>query len=409
MNIFTFLRKHPRVMRVSASLAVITLLSDVVYPTAAWALTSGPAQPEFTSFEPVVTTNMVNDFTGDLTYNLPVLQIPGPNGGGYALSLSYHSGASPEEEASWVGYGWTLNPGAINRQMRGVPDDWSGANDERIKQWNKAIPNRTVSLDVAISDPEGFSLDIPVSAHYTQRYNNYNGFGYSAGVGLVLADGIVNVGFNVTDGDGSFSLQVNPAAILSALDEEAKAKSEKAKEEYKKLTPNDQKVAAKNYKAKQQKDRQQNGFKPNLNAIANAYGMSAIAGQTYPLNAIPYTGASYTVGVGFIPAPTPLQIGISLNLTGRYTTQNNQETTNPVAYGYLYSGAMGSGDVSSMMDYHAENLTSYNKRDKFLQVPINDADIFSASGEGIAGSMRLYNRSQVPCGCITERTIRSVR
>src|SRR5688572_4051779 len=126
MNAFTFCRKHPRALRISAAFVALTMIGDVLFPTAAWALTSGPTQPEFTSFEPVVTTNMVSEFTGDLTYNLPILQIPGPNGAGYALSLSYHSGVSPDEEASWVGYGWTLNPGSITRQKRGFPDDWKG-------------------------------------------------------------------------------------------------------------------------------------------------------------------------------------------------------------------------------------------------------------------------------------------
>jgi len=92
------------------------------------ALTSGPSQPEFSSFEPVASTNMVDEFTGDFTYNIPVVEIPGPDGVGYALSLSYHSGTTPEEEGSWVGYGWTLNPGAINRNKRGYPDDWNGIN-----------------------------------------------------------------------------------------------------------------------------------------------------------------------------------------------------------------------------------------------------------------------------------------
>jgi hypothetical protein len=62
----------------------------------AYALTGGPQQPEFSTFEPVSTADMVNEFTGDFTYNLPLLEIPGPHNSGYALSLSYHSGTSPD-------------------------------------------------------------------------------------------------------------------------------------------------------------------------------------------------------------------------------------------------------------------------------------------------------------------------
>ena len=41
------------------------------------ALTSGPTNPDYTSFEPVDTSDMVNLFTGDFTYGLPLLEVPG--------------------------------------------------------------------------------------------------------------------------------------------------------------------------------------------------------------------------------------------------------------------------------------------------------------------------------------------
>jgi hypothetical protein len=94
--------KYTLSRRVLSFTGLIILLETFI-PSFSFGLTSGPSQPEFSSFEPVATTNMVSDFSGDLTYNLPVVNIPGANGGGYALSLSYHSGASIEEEASWVG------------------------------------------------------------------------------------------------------------------------------------------------------------------------------------------------------------------------------------------------------------------------------------------------------------------
>lgn len=391
----TLIRRHPRVARILASLFILLFLGDVVFPTAAWALTSGPAQPEFSSFEPVVTTNMVNDFTGDFTYNLPVLQIPGPNGGGYALSLSYQSGASSEEEASWVGYGWTLNPGAINRQMRGIPDDWNGEDDERILQHNKTTPNRTVSLTGSLSEPEVFSVDLPLSTSATLRYNNYKGFGYSAGAGAILAGGLVNVGFNVTDGEGSFSLQVNPAALLSRPSEEAKKEKKELEDKYVNDVFTDDisfKGASNNYKIAKQKEKNALAKRPNLNAIGNAYGMSALTGQTFPLNTIRYTGRSFTLGLGFMPTPSPFEAGISGNVSGQYNVQTNQETTSLPSYGYMYSANASSND-QAVMDYHTENLTTYNKRDKFLSIPFADADIFAASGEGISGSMRLYPRS----------------
>ena len=175
------IRKHRKKI---AMVFVFTFLMDIINPLSVYALTSGPASPEFSSFEPVSTTNMVNEFNGAFTYNIPLLEIPGPNGSGYPLSLSYHSGTTTEEESSWVGFGWTLNPGAINRSVRGGADDWNGIEGEII---NKNIPNRTVSVGGQINAEfysyadiggEMFqSTNATISGSAFLRYNNYKGFG----------------------------------------------------------------------------------------------------------------------------------------------------------------------------------------------------------------------------------------
>ena len=171
-----------RFIRSTAAIITVALLFEVLIPATAVALTSGPSQPEFSSFEPVATTSMVSEFDGSFSYNLPVISIPGPNGAGYALSLSYHNSTSVEEEASWVGYGWTLNPGAITRQTRGFPDDYK---DAKIQYWNKVRSNWTVTatkragLEVASGEIGG-----SLGGFVTQRYNNYRGYGYTQGVSL---------------------------------------------------------------------------------------------------------------------------------------------------------------------------------------------------------------------------------
>ena len=82
----------------------------------------GPNAPEAAGFEPVDATDMVNLVTGDFTYVLPLLNVPSPEGG-YPLALAYHAGIAMDQEASWVGLGWNINPGSINRNLIGVPDD----------------------------------------------------------------------------------------------------------------------------------------------------------------------------------------------------------------------------------------------------------------------------------------------
>ncbi len=77
MSLFKLHRKYYR----KAACALIGVMAvEIFTPLTAFALTSGPAQPEFSSFEPVATTELVDDFTGDFTYNIPVLQVPGSQG-----------------------------------------------------------------------------------------------------------------------------------------------------------------------------------------------------------------------------------------------------------------------------------------------------------------------------------------
>lgn len=105
------------------------LLVSVVFlltPMKLYALTGGPIQPEFASFEPVDVTDLVNLPSGDFTYVVSLGEVKGPAGIGYPIALSYHGGIMNEQEASWVGLGWTLNAGAINRNIRGGADDANG-------------------------------------------------------------------------------------------------------------------------------------------------------------------------------------------------------------------------------------------------------------------------------------------
>ena len=54
-------------------------------------------QPEFTSFESISTTDMVNLNTGDFTYSIPLVNVPGPEGG-FSMPLSYHAGSKANQK-----------------------------------------------------------------------------------------------------------------------------------------------------------------------------------------------------------------------------------------------------------------------------------------------------------------------
>lgn len=67
------------------------------------------------------TDQMVDPFTGDFSYSIPLMDVEG-----YPITLSYNSNVTMNTEASWVGLGWNLNVGSIEREMRGIPDEFDG-------------------------------------------------------------------------------------------------------------------------------------------------------------------------------------------------------------------------------------------------------------------------------------------
>jgi len=120
--------------KVIASFFIIQMLLTVVTPLATYGLTSGPSAPEYATFEPYNSTNMVQLSSGDFVYNLPLINVPSPEGG-YPINISYQAGIFPNQEASWVGLGWNLNVGAINRRVNNYPDDLKSGVQDVNTEW----------------------------------------------------------------------------------------------------------------------------------------------------------------------------------------------------------------------------------------------------------------------------------
>lgn len=159
---------------------VMTMVFQISWPVTAWALTSGPTQPEVQTFEPVGSTQMVDLFSGDFTYNIPLLEVPGPNGG-YPVNLFYNSVTDAETEASMVGLGWNIGIGAVTTNVRGVPDSFKG---DKIENKTDMKPNWTLGLGTRVGLGIEFgggdlekALNLGISSKYL--YNSYKGFGYS--------------------------------------------------------------------------------------------------------------------------------------------------------------------------------------------------------------------------------------
>lgn len=138
-----FLRKR-LVRRALAVFFLIVFAQSVFVPVDAFATTNGPHMPEYTSYEAPGATDMVNLATGDFSYSLPILDVPGPEGN-FSVPLSYAGGIGLEQDASWVGLGWNMNVGSITRNINGYPDDSDGdaqvvtVQDPGVRGFNASI------------------------------------------------------------------------------------------------------------------------------------------------------------------------------------------------------------------------------------------------------------------------------
>jgi YD repeat-containing protein len=174
------------------------ILLILVASTTLKAQNTGPTAPEAMGFEPVDAQGMVNMLTGNFTYSLPLINIPSPEGG-YSMALSYKAGIGVDAEASWVGLGWSLTPGAINRGVNFIPDDLSRG------LWFYSLED-----NLGESEYRYFSIDVPLNVlnfGVSATWGDFNTVGVSVGVGISDA---LNLNASATVGDANqYSLGVS--------------------------------------------------------------------------------------------------------------------------------------------------------------------------------------------------------
>ena len=91
------IRRKIIILPVSFLMNMLMVLYSVM-PYTSFALTGGPSQPEMSSFTPAGQEQMVDPFTGNFSYNIPLMEI-----GGYPINIAYNAGITMEQEASWAG------------------------------------------------------------------------------------------------------------------------------------------------------------------------------------------------------------------------------------------------------------------------------------------------------------------
>ena len=166
-------RNRRRIARILSAIILIESFGPLVV------LAGGPNQPETQSFSPANADEYVDPFTGDFSYNIPLMDV-----GGYPVNLSYSSNPSMDQDASWVGLGWNVNVGSITRSMRGLPDDFKG---DRIQKYTWSKPSKTFGI-TATPDLEFLGvenkkiLNALGDPSLTVYYNTRKGFGYGLGI-----------------------------------------------------------------------------------------------------------------------------------------------------------------------------------------------------------------------------------
>lgn len=396
--------KFPKEGRSIAWLLLITFTWSVFQPSFVFAGGGGPTQPEVNSFTPIGLSDMVDPFTGDFTYNIPLMDVEG-----YPLNISYSSGITMDQDASWVGLGWNLNAGAITRSLRGLPDDFNG--DAVVKELN-IKPTINVEVNASLK-PEilGFNVSggggngASLSLSASLSYNNYNGFGVSQGIGMSFGlgkflGGDATAGFSLSgssENGASFAPNVGLSYKKKKSEQFDISKSASIGTAYNSRAglqslSYDFTVSADRKKLNEDKSRFIDG---DGNDVTTESGSNSLSGS-YDLGLNQYSpapqhstvGASVALSVHLsgtifgVDAQGDVGVSFSKNwIPDDLKVQSNQ------AYGYMFLDR-GQRRMDALLDFNRDNDQPFSKYSVNLPSAFHTYDIFSISAQGTSGSFR---------------------
>lgn len=356
----------------------------------------GPTQPEMAEFHSVNGDNMVDLFTGDFSYSIPLMDV-----GGYPIAIGYNSGITMDQEASWTGLGWNLNPGTITRNMRGLPDEFNGT--DSLTKTQNIKPNKTIGanagLNLEIVGLDQDMLKASLSGSLGVLHNTYRGWGLEMGTGVGLrtakagaAGGSMNLGFNNSSQNG---LTISPSLSLRLAERDAAEKGGFSGS----LTVGSAFNSREGMKAvqfsaglqKTKKDEKLNKMRERGGGLTST-SMSFAYPSYSPSMSLPYTNSMTTVSlkVGWEATVVHPSIFFSGYVTKQEIDPADRTLMLP-AYGYLnYQNA--NGNPLTILDFNREKDITYREKPELpnIAVPSYTYDVFTISGEGVGGSFRGY-------------------
>lgn len=388
-GVFNRARLRKRIACVFLSIWITNLL----LPITSYALTSGPVQPEATNFQPAGVSDMVDLFTGDFKYNIPLMDVDG-----YSLNLNYQSGVGMDDEASWVGLGWNVNVGAINRQLRGLPDDYSGDKIETEHYTKPKITvggrlNAKVEIKGKISQKKlaNGSLSIGVFS------DNYTGIGAelgaNAGTSFSLANGgalTAGLGIGVLSNTSSgvdFTPYVSMSLFSNAVEKITTSASLSGSLGYNSRSGMKNLTMVNSFGA----DGKDDHFLSSNSLTKSAYSGSSISYNTEPISLgakIPYKSkyGSFSFDLG----AAGFGIFTGGGGTGYQSVREVQSRvlTNP-GYGFMYA-ERGKGEKTALMDFIREQDNPIIPEIPNIALPVHLPDLFSYTNQSNSGQFRLY-------------------
>lgn len=357
----------------------------------------GPGQPEMSSFASVNGGNMVDLFSGDFSYNIPLLDV-----GGYPVNIHYNSGVTIDQEASWVGLGWNINPGTVTRNMRGLPDDFNGS-DSITKTQNIKV-NKTVGVKVG---PNAETVSVPINIGYQLGvfHNNYNGFGIEYGVNASISLA-KRVRGSLTTGDSSESTTRLNLGVSnnsqSGLSSSASLNVRLDKINKLETTTVSNYGISTNYHSRAGLSSLSiNASNAKMSSLFRNAGLGSIIPSNVnisfaqpsvtPTISMPTTSSNFNfhgkVGgewFGFHP-----NFFIEGYVAKQYIRKEDQRQKLP-AYGYMYFTNSQDRD-QALMDFNREKELQYSyKSTPHIAIPQYTYDVFAISGEGTGGTIRPY-------------------
>jgi len=369
-----------KTLKVFIVLVLLGFLNEIINPLRLYALTSGPSQPEMQGFASIETSDMVDLFTGDFHYNIPLLSVPGP-GGEYPIVLNYNAGPTMEQEASWVGLGWSLNVGSINRDMRGIPDDFSGEKVTRrinIKdKWNLELQAQLGNFEIFGYDPAlNTSNQGSLSLTGAIGYDSYNGFTTNIGSNFNLDHpGTTNIGgdFGTSwSNEGGFDFSAN-ASLLSKIKKSESSSSGAFGAGIQLGGGYNTRSSIMNFNTKLSQNYKK---KVSGKTITSSCFASYVPQVDLPMTTGGFNG-KVKIGMDVIGITTDLAFAVNFSIQSL-----TSEFIATPAYGTLY---LQESDDMSLRDYNKEHIGAINKHTQNLPIPVMTQDRFIVSGAGMNG------------------------